>query len=228
MLLGKRYNRMMVSVSLPLESKDTFQLIGEMSQKADVVFAKDTYLVGDSTMGYEMDLGFSDELNFITILTVVAIFLVVLATFRSVLSSVVLVAVIQSAVFIITAIISAMGITVNYIALILVQCILMGSTIDYGILFISNYKEVRQEKEKREAIGIAMNHSIHTILTSSLILISCCLTVGCIMTQKVIAQTCSVIAYGTVCAVIMVIFVLPALTYVLDSRMIKKAKKEDY
>jgi len=228
MLLGTQYNRMMVSVALPLESKDTFRLIGEMKKKADEVFVKDTYLVGDSTMGYEMDQGFSDELNFITILTVAAILLVVLATFRSLLSSVILVAVIQSAVFIITAIVSAMGITVNYIALILVQCILMGSTIDYGILFISNYKEVRQEKEKKEAIGIAMNHSIQTILTSSLILISCCLTVGCIMTQKVIAQTCSVIAYGAICAVIMVIFVLTALTYVLDSRMIKKAKKEEH
>ena len=140
MLLGTQYNRMMVSAALPLESKDTFQFIGEMKKKADEVFVKDTYLVGDSTMGYEMDQGFSDELNFITILTVAAILLVVLATFRSLLSSVILVAVIQSAVFIITAIVSAMGITVNYIALILVQCILMGSTIDYGILFISNYK----------------------------------------------------------------------------------------
>ncbi len=228
MLLGKQYNRMMVSVALPLESKDTFRLIGEMKKKADEIFVKDTYLVGDSTMGYEMDQGFSDELNFITILTVAAILLVVLATFRSILSSVILVTVIQSAVFIIMAIISAMGISVNYIALILVQCILMGSTIDYGILFISNYKEVRQEKEKEEAIGIAMNHSIQTILTSSLILISCCLTVGCIMTQEVIAQTCSVIAYGAICAVIMVIFVLTALTYVLDSRMIRKVKKEEH
>ncbi len=228
MLLGKQYNRMMVSVALPLESKETFRLIGEMKKKADEIFVKDTYLVGDSTMGYEMDQGFSDELNFITILTVAAILLVVLATFRSILSSVILVTVIQSAVFIIMAIISAMGISVNYIALILVQCILMGSTIDYGILFISNYKEVRQEKEKEEAIGIAMNHSIQTILTSSLILISCCLTVGCIMTQEVIAQTCSVIAYGAICAVIMVIFVLTALTYVLDSRMIRKVKKEEH
>lgn len=228
MLLGKQYNRMMVSVALPLESKDTFRLIGEMKKKADEIFVKDTYLVGDSTMGYEMDQGFSDELNFITILTVAAILLVVLATFRSILSSVILVTVIQSAVFIIMAIISAMGISVNYIALILVQCILMGSTIDYGILFISNYKEVRQEKEKEEAIGIAMNHSIQTILTSSLILISCCLTVGCIMTQEVIAQTCSVIAYGAICAVVMVIFVLTALTYVLDSRMIRKVKKEEH
>ena len=105
----------------------------------------------------------------------------------------------------------------------------MGSTIDYGILFISNYVEVRKWgtgegecRDKREAVCIAMNRSIKTIMTSSLILIGCCLTIGFAMTQKIIAQTCSVIAYGTICAVILVIFVLPALTYALDRFIVRK------
>lgn len=224
-MVGKDYNRMMVSLALPLEGDETFTFIGKMEEKAKDTFTDKVWLVGDSTMGYEMDLGFSDELNFVTVLTVVAILAVVIITFRSIVCSVTLVAVIQAAVYIVTAIAAMMGISVNYIALILVQCILMGSTIDYGILFISNYKELRQEKDKKEAVICAMNHSIKTIMTSSLILICCCLTVGLIMTQKVIAQTCSVIAYGALCAVILVIFLLPALTYTLDRFMVKKKKE---
>ncbi len=225
LMLGKTYNRMMVSLALPLEGDETFTFIGEMSEKAENMFAGEVWLVGDSTMGYEMDLGFSDELNFVTILTIVAILAVVIITFHSFVSSATLVAVIQAAVYIVTAIVAVMGISVNYIALILVQCILMGSTIDYGILFISNYREMRQEKDKVEAVASAMNYSIKTIMTSSLILISCCLTVGFIMTQEIIAQTCSVIAYGALCAVILVIFLLPALAYVLDRFVVKKKKE---
>lgn len=225
LMLGKTYNRMMVSLALPLEGDETFTFIGEMSEKAENMFAGGVWLVGDSTMGYEMDLGFSDELNFVTILTIVAILAVVIITFHSFVSSATLVAVIQAAVYIVTAIVAVMGISVNYIALILVQCILMGSTIDYGILFISNYREMRQEKDKVEAVASAMNYSIKTIMTSSLILISCCLTVGFIMTQEIIAQTCSVIAYGALCAVILVIFLLPALAYVLDRFVVKKKKE---
>ena len=225
LMLGDKYNRMMISLAVPLEGSDTFRLIGEMKEKSEDLFANDVFLVGDSTMGYEMDLGFSDELNFVSLLTIVAILIVVLITFRSVTSSVTLVAVIQSAVYIITAIVAMMGISVNYIALILVQCILMGSTIDYGILFMSNYIEIRKETGKRKAVGIAMDNSIKTIMTSSLILISCCLTVGFIMTQEIIAQTCSVIAYGALLAVILVVFVLPALTYLLDRFIIKNRKE---
>lgn len=225
LMLGDRYNRMMISLALPLEGDETFAFIGKMEEKAEETFTGSAWIVGDSTMGYEMDAGFSDELNFVTILTIVSILAVVIVTFRSFVCSATLVAVIQAAVYIVTAIAAMMGISVNYIALILVQCILMGSTIDYGILFISNYKEIRWEKSKREAVILAMNHSMKTIMTSSLILISCCLTVGFLMTQKIIAQTCSVIACGALCAVILVIFLLPALAYVLDRFIVKKENK---
>lgn len=224
LLLGDNYNRMMVSLALPIEGQETFSFIGQMQEQANKTLSEDFYLVSDSTMGYEMNQGFQDELNFVTILTIVAILIVVFFTFRSVLSSAILVAVIQGAVFIITAIVSLQGTEVNYIALILVQCILMGSTIDYGILFLSNYREIRRTKDKKEAVCVAMNNSINTILTSSLILISSCLTVGLIMTQKIISQTCMIIAYGTICAVILIVFILPALVFTLDRWIIKRKK----
>ncbi len=224
MMLGEKYNRMIISIDQPSEGKNTFSCIGSIADMADECFENNTYLVGDSAMGYEMDEGFTDELNFVTILTVIAILIVVLITFRSFISSAVLVAVIQAAVFITTAIVCFLGYDVNYIALILVQCILMGATIDYGILLFDNYREKRLTLEKKEAIGEAMNCSIKTILTSSLILIATCLTVSMIMTQKIIAQTCMMIAYGAISSVIMVIFILPAILLLVDRIIIKKKK----
>ena len=60
-------------------------------------------------MGYEMDSGFDDEMNLVTLLTIVAIFLIVLITFRTVVGSAALVAIIQGAVFITTAVVALTG-----------------------------------------------------------------------------------------------------------------------
>ncbi|MCM1227224.1 MAG: efflux RND transporter permease subunit [Clostridium sp.] len=224
LMLGKKYNRMIISINYPSEGTDTFSCIDSIAKLSDERFENNAYIVGDSAMGYEMDKGFADEQNFVTILTIIAILVVVLITFRSFVSSAVLVAVIQAAVFITTAIVCLQGYDVNYIALILVQCILMGATIDYGILLFDNYREKRLTLEKKEALGEAMNCSIKTILTSSLILIGICLTVSILMTQKVISQTCMMIAYGTICSVILVIFILPAILLLTDRIIIKNKK----
>lgn len=225
LMLGKKYNRMIISTKYPSEGNSTFACMGELQKKAKG-FDQRAYFVGDSAMGYEMDEGFTDELNFVTLLTIIAILLVVLVTFRSFVSSAALVAIIQAAVFITTAIVTLQGYSTNYVALILVQCILMGATIDYGILLFDNYREMRLKLDKEKALGEAMNRSIKTVLTSSLILISTCLTVSVIMTQEIIAQTCLMIAYGAICSVLMVMFILPAVLLLLDHVIIRKKKGE--
>lgn len=225
-MLGRDYNRMVISIRHESEGDSSFNAIGELIDKADENLSEDYYYVGDSVMGKEMNDGFKKELNFVTLLTIIAIFVVVLLTFRSVLSSAILVIVIQSAVYITTSFTVQIGFTVNYIALILVQCILMGATIDYGILFTCNYMEERKSKDKKQAVGDAMNRSIKTILTSSLILMGCCLTTGLLMTQKAISQTTTMIATGTAISVFMVVFVLPVILYFTDKLAIKQFGKK--
>ncbi len=158
LMLGKKYNRMIISTKYPSEGNSTFACMGELQKKAKR-FDKRAYFVGDSAMGYEMDEGFTDELNFVTLLTIIAILLVVLVTFRSFVSSAALVAIIQAAVFITTAIVTLQGYSTNYVALILVQCILMGATIDYGILLFDNYREMRIKLDKEKAAAALIRKS---------------------------------------------------------------------
>ena len=221
MLLGERYNRMVVTAAVPGEGAETFALIGDIESLAEEKLTQTAYLVGDAAMGYEMDSGFDDEMNLVTLLTIAAIFLIVLITFRSVVGSAALVAIIQGAVFITTAVVALTGAEVNYIALILVQCILMGATIDYGILFISQYREARADADRIDALCIAMDRSLRTILTSSFILMGCCLSVAVFMTQRVISQTCYIIAGGALCSVLLTIFLLPAVTLLLDRFLVR-------
>ena len=74
--------------------------------------------------------------------------------------------IVQCGVFITVSALGAIGGSMYYLALLIVECILMGATIDYGILFTSYYREMRATLSVCEAIVAAYNGSIHTILTS--------------------------------------------------------------
>ena len=221
-MLGRDYNRMIINIKHAAEGDETYNAVGSLIDRAESTFSEKHYFVGDCVMAKEMHDGFGKELNFITIITAAAIFVVVIFTFRSIFSSALLVVVIQAAVYITTFMIVLFGFSVNYIAQILVQCILMGATIDYGILFICNYIEKRQAYDKDEALGIAMTSSVKTILTSSLILIGCCLITGLMMSQKAISQACTMIACGTAISAFMIVFVLPVLVRFTDKLAIKQ------
>ena len=58
-----------------------------------------------------------------------------------------------------------------FLALLMVQCILMGSTIDYGIFFTNYYREKRKQNSIKDAVKLAYEGAIHTIATSGLILV---------------------------------------------------------
>jgi predicted RND superfamily exporter protein len=215
LLVGKNHSRAILNTSLREEGDETFAFIEQLKTDINSENAH-VFVIGNSPMALEMSKTFNDEMNFITILTMISIFVVVAITFKSILIPVILVLIIQSAVWITMSILSLTGSSVYFIAIIIVQAILMGATIDYGILFTCNYIEERRTSDKKQAIGTAMNRSVKTILTSSLILIGCCLTTGLLMTQKAISQTCSMIACGTAVAVVMVVFVLPLVIYLTD------------
>ena len=98
------------------------------------------------SMAYEMSQSFDNELNTITIITMIAIFIVVAITFKSITIPVILVLTIQTAVYLTMGILSIIGDNVYFISILIVQSILMGATIDYAILYTSYYLEHRRSE----------------------------------------------------------------------------------
>ena len=174
-------------------------------------------------MAYEMSQSFSGEMDFITILTMLAIFAVVVCTFKSVFVSLLLVFVIQCAVYIVMAYLSLTGSSIYFIALIIVQAILMGATIDYAILFTSYYVENRGyfKLGVKDALINTYNKSISAILTSASILIIVTAIVGN-FTSAIAGKICQSISLGTFCATTIILVLLPALLATLDRFIIKK------
>ena len=227
LLVGPRHYRALIESNLPAEGDQTFALISDLKSELGPRNKIDYYMVGDSAMAYEMSQTFNDEMNFITILTMLSIFAVVVCTFKSFFVSMLLVLVIQCAVYIVMAYLSLTGSRIFFIALIIVQSILMGATIDYAILFTSYYVENRSyfKMSIRDALISTYNRSINAILTSASILIIVTAIVGN-LASAIAAAVCQAISLGTFCATLIILILLPALLATLDKFVIKDSRNK--
>ena len=227
-LLGKNYSLMMVETSLPTESEETSAFVASITELFDNNLENKVYLIGNTPMSYEMEQNFNKELLTITILTAVAIFIVVMLTFRSLLIPAALVLLVQCGVYVTMTVNGLAGYSIYYLALLIVQCILMGATIDYGILFTNYYRENRKTMDIKGALLSAYNGSIHTILTSGLIMVIVTGAIGLSPVDPTIAQICRIISIGALSAILLILFVLPGLIATCDKFVTKdkKSKKQ--
>ncbi len=220
LLIGDKYSRVVLNTDFDPESEETFSFIKNLKN----IFGNKAYIAGNSVMAYEMSNTFNDELNFITILTMVSIFVVVAVTFKSIIIPIILVLTIQCAVYVTMGILSFSGEGVYFIALLIVQSILMGATIDYAILYTSYYIEHRRTMNMKEAIINSYNKSIHTISTSASILIIVTLIVGH-FSSAITSQICKTISAGTICSTMLILLLLPSVIAICDKLIVKHKKK---
>ena len=223
-LVGPEHSRMVVTVDYVLESAEINEFYVNLTGMLDKTLTYDYYLVGNSAMSYEVSQTFDQEYLIISIVTAIAVFIVVYFSFRRFSVSLLLICVIECAVFAMMSVMTISNSPMFFIALILVQCILMGSMIDYAILFTTYYREVRKEYVLEEALPVVMTRATYAILTSSLILVLVTFICGIFMTGTVAAilQTLSI---GAFCAIILILFVLPSYLVLLDRFIIKESKE---
>ena len=223
LLIGDEYSRVIINTKFPAESPETFEFIQKLKDLLGGEL-QDFYVIGNSPMAYEMSQSFDNELNSITIITMIIIFIVVAFTFKSVIIPTILVITIQCAVYLTMGILSFVGENVYFISILIVQSILMGATIDYAILYTSYYLEHRKTEGIREAIINSYNKSIHTILTSSSILIIVTLIIAN-FASAIAAKICKTISEGTICSTILILFLLPAILAFFDRFIVGLKKK---
>lgn len=221
-LISDKHSRMVFTLDYIPESKQIQEFYVNLSDMLDDTFEKEYYLVGSSAMSHEISNSFSEEYIIISIVTAVAVFAVVLITFKKFFISLLLIFIIEGAVFSMMSVMTLAGSPMFFIALILVQCILMGSMIDYGILFTTYYTEVREKYSVEEALPEVMRRATHAILTSSTIIIFVTLLCSVFMTGAV-ASILKTLGIGALCAIILILFVLPSLLVIFDKFFIKNS-----
>ncbi len=171
--------------------------------------------------------------NWVSILMVGAIILVV---FRSVTLPVLLVAVIEFAIFINMGIPYYTDTTLPFIASIVIGTIQLGSTVDYAILMTTKYKNARNAGlMKKEAVTSALTNSMSSIIVSALSFFAATIGVGLYSKIDIISSLCTLMARGAIISMFVVILLLPAVLRVFDPiiihtsmgfRGVKKGQKQ--
>lgn len=226
-LKGEHYSRIIFNTTYAEDSAETRTFMEKLDSLTAEKMEGDCYLIGNSPMSYEMSRTFDDELNKITLITAVAIFLVVALTFRSVLIPLALVLIVQCGVFSTMTFIGVSGGGMYYLALLIVQCILMGATIDYGILYTNyyrSYRAARNAAEVQAALKNAYDGSMHTILTSALIVVAVTGILGLTLPDPTVGAICLTLAVGALCATLLILFLLPGVLACVDKLICRKKK----
>ena len=221
-LRGEGYSIATIISDYKTESQETFDFIERLSEKCDETFDGECYLIGESVMYKEMKDGFSHEMMVVTLLTIIVIFITVALTFRSMIVPVFLLLIVMSAVYVCVFVGGLRGQPMNYLAYLVMQSILMGATIDYAILFTDYYREKRMKLPIWQALRKSYKNTIHSIMTSGLILILCPYIMSMLLTDPTISLILHSISVGALSAILLIIFVLPGLLAAFDKIVVKK------
>ena len=221
------HSLLVVLSTLPAESQETYDFVDTLTALADARLPHDHYYVGESVMYAEMRGGFDHEMNVVTLLTILAIFLIVALTFRSFIVPLILVVTVMTAVFVNVVVAGVVSGAMLYLAYLIVQAILMGATIDYGILFANYYRESRKTMLPVDAVCAAYRGSIRTILTSGLIMVIGPGAMAVAIDDVMISNIVGCLAVGAFMAVVLTLTVVPAVMVALD-RMVVYGKKNRY
>ena len=221
LFLSENYTRVLLNVNVPNDGEEAYAFAEYVNALVHEIFGEDGHVAGEMMSINDLKQSFAHDQTLINIFTIVSIFLIVLLIFRSLSIPVLLVAVIQGAIWIFLSVFALASSKIFFMSYIVTSCILMGATIDYGILLSSNYVALRKTMNKTDALASSVTLAMPTILSSGSVLMCCGFVISLISTQNSIATVGLLLGVGTISSVLMILFALPSFRYLCDKIVMK-------
>ena len=177
-------------------------------------------LIGEAPCTKDLIEITNTDFNVVSWVSIGFVFVIILLTLRSFSLPVILVIVIEFAVFINLGIPYYTNVTLPFIAPICISTIQLGSTVDYGILMTTHYKELRRDHGKKESVSQALAYSMPSVLVSALSFFASTIGVGLFSDIDLISSMCSLLSRGAIVSMFSVLLVLPSLLMLLDGLII--------
>ena len=188
-------------------------------------YSPDSMVIGEAPLMKDLQDTTDVDLQRVNILSMAAIFVIILFVFKSISLPFVLLAVIEFAIFVNMAIPYYQGVTLPFVASIVIGAIQLGATVDYAILMTSNYQKQRHlGKTKKESISIAHKFSMKSIIVSGCSFFAATFGVALYSKVDMIGAICTLLARGAVISTIVVLLVLPAMFMVFDPIIVHTSK----
>lgn len=210
------------------EDAQSYASLKEIRKISSEVFGIDegaVYITGLAQGASDLAAVTPADFKLVNILSAVLIFIILLFTFRSFITSVILLAVIEAGIFFNLALVyftSLIAVTqpaitnvlvsqINFMSYIIVSAIELGATVDYAILLNSKIEEEKKRGvEPMTAIKNGIYRAVPSVTTSAAILIAVCLAVKFVTSNIIVSQITELIARGTLFSYILTFTLLPA------------------
>lgn len=179
-------------------------------------------LIGEAPCTQDLITITDKDFKTVSTVSIVLIFMIIAIVLKSISLPVILVAVIEFAIFINMGIPAFTGTVLPFIASIVIGTIQLGATVDYAILITNKYKKARyQGNGKKEAVSSAMNSSLQSVFVSALSFFAATFGVGLYSSIDMISALCVLLARGALISLLVVAFVLPAMFMIFDNIICK-------
>ena len=203
----------------------TDQVNAQIASINDIVkkYSKDSMVIGEAPLTKDLQDVTDVDLATVNYLSIGAIFLIILLTFKSISLPVILVSVIEFAIFLNMSFPYYSGIELPFVASIVIGTIQLRATVDYAILMTTRYHKERvvNQKTKKEAVEIAHKTSMKSIIISGLSFFAVTFGVSAYSSIDMINAICTLLSRGAVISTISVILILPAMLYLFDKVICK-------
>ncbi|OUP49607.1 efflux RND transporter permease subunit [Lachnoclostridium sp. An181] len=197
----------------------TDEVNAQISKINDIVksYDKGAMVIGEAPLTKDLADVTDVDLKNVNIISIAAIFIIIMLVFKSISLPVILVSVIEFAIFVNMAIPYYQGISLPFVASIVIGTIQLGATVDYAILMTSRYQKERYRgKDKKTAIKIAHETSMKSILISGISFFAATFGVSVYSKVDMIGSICTLLSRGAIISTIVVLLVLPAMFMIFD------------
>lgn len=210
------YQMMLVASEYATATDEVNEQIAKIN-KIVKSYDKNSMVIGEAPCTKDLIEITDTDFQKVSIVSIGAIFLIILLVFRSISLPVILVAVIEFAIFVNMGIPGYTGTVIPFIASIVIGTIQLGATVDYAILMTTKYKKLRNKgMEKKPAITKALADSIQSIIVSALGFFAATFGVGLYSNVDMISSLCTLMARGAIISMFVVILVLPSMLMIFD------------
>ena len=211
-----KYQMILISSEYKTASDEVNAQIDEIN-KIVADYDENGMLIGEAPCTKDLITITDTDFKVVSAISIVAIFVIIAMVFRSLVLPIILVAVIEFAIFVNMSIPFYTHTSIPFIASIVIGTIQLGATVDYAILMTNNYKSARAAgMEKKDAVQHAVASSAQSIVVSALSFFASTFGVGMYSNIDMISSLCILMARGALISMVVVIFVLPAMYMVFD------------
>ncbi len=223
--MSDNYQMILVSSKYEIASNQLNKQINEIN-KIVKKYDENGMFVGEGPLMKDLVEISDHDFNSVNTVSIAIIFIIMIFVLSSLSLPVILICVIEFAIFINMGCSFITNTTIPFIASIVIGTIQLGATIDYAILITTKYLDYRKEgSEKKEAIEKSLESSISSIIVSGLCFFGATFGVGAYSKIEMIGSLCTLMSRGAIISVIAVITVLPALLMIFDKLICKTTLK---